>query len=94
MASGTAVVLGGDNPGYRTILSEHSATLINPLDVNAFAEKLYRAFTDEKWRQQVHSWQTEAVKKYDIQTVGPQVEKAYDLAIARSAKNAHNISHE
>jgi phosphatidyl-myo-inositol alpha-mannosyltransferase len=94
MASGTAVVLGGDNPGYRTILSEHPATLINPLDVNAFAEKLYRAFTDEKWRQQVHSWQTEAVKKYDIQTVGPQVEKAYDLAIARSAKNAHNISHE
>jgi phosphatidyl-myo-inositol alpha-mannosyltransferase len=94
MAAGAGVVLGGDNPGYRSILSSQPSALVNPTDSAEFAGRLYDALTDKKLRSKLHSWQKSIAREYDIEKIGPQVEKVYDLAIARTAKNGHNISHE
>jgi phosphatidyl-myo-inositol alpha-mannosyltransferase len=94
MAAGADVVLGGDNPGYRTILAEHAWSLVDPQNRESFADKLYDALSDETKRTQAKLWQGQAVRKYDIEIIGPEIEKVYDLAIARTTKNGHNVSHE
>lgn len=94
MAAGAGVVLGGDNPGYRSVLGAQPDLLIDPTDRQAFAGQLHELLTNEALRKQLHIWQESQIKKYDIETVGPQLEEVYASAIARLNKNGHNVAHE
>jgi phosphatidylinositol alpha-mannosyltransferase len=77
MACGAGVVLGGDNPGYASVLGEHSAALIDPTDTTAFARKLVYFIENESARRKLHDTQQRQIKRYDIQLVGRQLEKLY-----------------
>ena len=55
MASGHAAVLGGNNSGYRTVLEERPELLVNPRDMQEFAERLYRFITNTSARKDVSS---------------------------------------
>jgi phosphatidylinositol alpha-mannosyltransferase len=89
MAAG-AVVLGGDNPGYRSVLNDQPVLLVDPNDTVKFADRLDQLLTDVKLRKQVLSWQSRAVRRYDIGTVGAQIVSEYISSIAKAGKKSHN----
>lgn len=94
MAAGAEVVIGGDNPGYASVLAGRVELLVNPTDKNAFANRLRLFLNDENRRHQISLWQQKEVQKYDIEKIGPDILKLYFSAIASVDKNGHNKSYE
>lgn len=94
MAAGAQVVLGGDNPGYRSVLADQPGLLINPADTKSFAERLKTLLTDEGRRQKIHKWQQAFIKQYDVKIIGDKVLTEYYLAIARLDKKSDNKHYE
>jgi phosphatidylinositol alpha-mannosyltransferase len=90
MASGAKVVLGGNNPGYASVLGEQPLLLIDPKDTKAFAMRLERLLTEKATIEGLHSWQREHVKQYDVAIVGARYSGVYHTAIANLDKNRHN----
>lgn len=82
MAAGARVVLGGDNPGYASVLGEKSEALVNPRDSVSFADRLERFLTDEDHIQRLHEYQQKQVMQYDINVVGQQLLDTYARAVA------------
>lgn len=78
MAAGAGVTLGGDNPGYRSVLSAWSDTVLDTLNPTLFAKQLERFITDKKLRQSIGEQQQKAVSKYDIQLVCERFEQLYE----------------
>jgi len=83
MAAGAGVVLGGANPGYKTVLGGRPETLVDPKNTRQFAKRLEKFLTDAQLAAQIHSWQQSHVKRYDINEVGPSLVKVYYQAIAK-----------
>jgi phosphatidylinositol alpha-mannosyltransferase len=90
MSAGAGVTVGGDNPGYRTVLGAQPQLLFDPSDTVGFAKMLDRLLRDKQLAADLHEWQASQVKKYDTDTVGPQLESIYRQAIAKRAKTGHN----
>jgi phosphatidylinositol alpha-mannosyltransferase len=90
MAAGAGVVIGGDNPGYQTVLGEHKELLVDPADSQSFAARLAELLRDEALSARLHEWQSGQIKKYDVDTVGPKLESVYRQAIAKRAETRHN----
>jgi phosphatidylinositol alpha-mannosyltransferase len=77
MASG-AVVIGGNNIGYASVLSGRGATgLVNPLDAELFASRLELLLTDEDLRTLWLAWAAEDVKKYSYKHIVKSYENIY-----------------
>lgn len=81
MAAGAGVVLGGNNPGYRSVLSNWPEVLVEPKDRLSFSDSLERLLKDKTLRTKLHGLQQKALKKYDVDTVGPQIIKLYKDAL-------------
>lgn len=81
MAAGARSVIGGNNPGYSSILSSQPYLLFDPSDRQAFVEQLELFITDDKLRQRVFKWQQSTVEQYDISVVGPKIVSLYKDAI-------------
>jgi phosphatidylinositol alpha-mannosyltransferase len=80
MAAGAGVVVGGDNPGYRSVLgddAERAGTLVDPRDSAAMADAITALVEDPGLRTQLHKQQAEHVRRYDIDVVGPQLLELY-----------------
>lgn len=77
MAAGAGVVLGGSNPGYKSVLGPQPYLLFDPKDTIGFATHMKLFIDDEKLRNQMHEWQQEAVGQYDISVVGTAFETMY-----------------
>ena len=90
MAAGSKVVLGGDNPGYSSVLGEQKELLIDPRDTDGFAARLVKLLSDERLAGRLHAWQEEQVEKYDVESVGLQIESLYRRAIAIRNQTGHN----
>jgi phosphatidylinositol alpha-mannosyltransferase len=90
MASGSKVVIGGSNPGYRSVLSQKPELLFNPSNTQEFAKKIHQMLGEQKLVDSLHEWQANEVKKYDINLIGPQIVDVYESAIAGLAKKSHN----
>lgn len=89
MAAGAGVVIGGDNPGYRTVL-QNRQTLVKPADSVAFAKTLKEFLSNKMYLDKHHAWQQQRVKDFDIKKIGPQIEGAYRRAIAQNRRSRHN----
>lgn len=83
MAAGAKVVVGGNNPGYQSVLGGHPELLIDPADSVKFASRLKRFLSDQSAIAAAGNWQSRAVKRYDVATVGPQILDIYQTAIAK-----------
>ncbi len=81
MAAGAGVVVGGDNPGYHSILGDWPETLVDARDTAAFAQKLLVLLSDEALRHKLHGSQQTAIAQYDIETIGPRWLEIYQAAI-------------
>jgi phosphatidylinositol alpha-mannosyltransferase len=90
MASSPGIVLGGDNPGYRTILGARPQMLVDAKNSLAFAGKLSELLDNKEIRKELNAWQKNEVKKYDINEVGPRLEKVYQDVIANRINKGHN----
>jgi phosphatidylinositol alpha-mannosyltransferase len=90
MASSPGIVLGGDNPGYRTILGARPQMLVDAKNSLAFAGKLSELLDNKEIRKELNAWQKNEVKKYDINEVGPKLEKVYQDVIANHRDKGHN----
>lgn len=94
MAAGTPVVLGGNNPGYASVLGERPELLLDAKNTPLFAKKLSEYLTDARRRKSIAAWQTASVKQYDIETVGRRIIRKYEAAIAIRRQKSHNNHHE
>jgi phosphatidylinositol alpha-mannosyltransferase len=81
MAAGSAVVLGGDNAGYASVLGEWPETLVNPRSPAAFSATLEQFLTDSGLRQTIHAAQQTAVQAYDTAVAGQQIVRLYEQAL-------------
>ncbi|HUP26540.1 MAG TPA: glycosyltransferase family 4 protein [Candidatus Limnocylindrales bacterium] len=81
MAAGAGVVIGGDNPGYRSVLGNLPQSLVDFKDSKTAAKQLARLLQDRKLRASLHLGQRQLVKTYDIQTVGQQIIGMYQTAL-------------
>ncbi len=81
MAAGAGVVVGGDNPGYRSVLSQWPGCLVQSRDTQSFAESLKHLIHDIDERKRIHAEQQESVNQYDIGVVGARVLSLYQAAI-------------
>jgi phosphatidylinositol alpha-mannosyltransferase len=78
MAAGSSVVLGGNNVGYTSVLSERPELLIDPLDTAEFAKILKHFIASKRARQSAAKWQSEHVQQYDVAVVGRKLLEQYD----------------
>jgi phosphatidylinositol alpha-mannosyltransferase len=90
MAAGAGVVLGGNNPGYSSVLGDKPQLLVDPKNPLAFAGKLSELLENKTLRQDLHDWQQQEVKKYDVNSVGKELLAFYQRAIANKNKSRHN----
>jgi phosphatidylinositol alpha-mannosyltransferase len=81
MAAGAGVVLGGNNPGYKSVLGAQPYLLFDPTNVDGFAAQLKQFITDKRLRERMHAWQEHAVQQYDIPVVGATLVKVYKEAL-------------
>lgn len=77
MAAGAGVVLGGNNPGYASVLQPIPDSLFDPNHPQAIASVLQRAYSDPQCAQHIHKQQQELVKQYDVAVVGKKLLSYY-----------------
>ncbi len=83
MASGRATVLGGDNPGYRSVLTPQPELLFDPHDANALAIKLATYIRDTDTRKRMAAWGETYTKDFDVELVGKQLQDIYVKALLK-----------
>lgn len=76
MASGAKIVLGGNNPGYASVLAQRPELLFNPRDPKAFAHKL-KSMLLNRHTKEITAWQTQHIKQYDVSVVANKLMKLY-----------------
>lgn len=81
MAAARGVVLGGNNPGYVSVLQPFPDQLFDPQDVRSFAEKLAWYLEHPMGRERAAELQRQYVKHFDIAVVGAQVTEVYEQAL-------------
>jgi phosphatidylinositol alpha-mannosyltransferase len=77
MAANSGIVVGGDNPGYRSVIGRWPDTLIDVKHPTIFAGQLAKLIADADLRKQIHQQQQTEVVKYDVRTVGPALLNLY-----------------
>lgn len=79
MSSGAGVTIGGNNPGYTSVLGGWPDTLFNPNDIKAFALKLDKLIKAKDLAKKIGKSQHESVKLYDITRICERLEDAYEV---------------
>jgi phosphatidylinositol alpha-mannosyltransferase len=82
MAAKAGVVIGGDNPGYRSVMSDTPELVLDPTNEVVFAAKLKDLIRDKDARLKFHQIQQRAVRQFDIATVGAEIEEIYRSVLA------------
>lgn len=88
MASPKGIILAGDNPGYASVMGNHTDQLVNPFDAPAFAIRLVDALQDNRARKRAHDWQLAYAKACDVSVVGKQTVDIYRQALAKRRPSA------
>lgn len=83
MAAARGAVLGGNNPGYASVIGERAEALFDPADTAALADTLYTLLEDKKARTTAHNWQRKHIQQFDISVVGRQIVEIYEQALRK-----------
>lgn len=81
MAGGNAVVLAGDNPGYRSVMDQQPDLLFRPKDVSELVKKLSKYMGDEDLRERMAIWGANYTKNFDTDIVGQKLLWVYEEAL-------------
>jgi phosphatidylinositol alpha-mannosyltransferase len=90
MAAGSEVVIGGDNPGYSSVLAGKPELLIDPKNAEATAKILGNLLSNKRKAAEISKWQQNEVKKYDVAKVGSTLLEIYNSAIAKRVSKRDN----
>ncbi|GAC1386896.1 MAG: glycosyltransferase family 4 protein [Candidatus Saccharimonadales bacterium] len=93
MAAGAGVVIGGDNPGYASVLGSIPKSLIEPRP-RKIAERIELLLRDTELKARVHEQQQILVSQYDVSAVAPQLITIYNRAIAKRGLKGNNSRHD
>ena len=78
MAAGAQITLGGNNPGYASVLHAWPEVLFNPDSIDEFRAKLDHYVANVSERIKVGVAQQEYVKEFDIETIASKlISQAY-----------------
>ncbi len=88
MASGQAVVLGGDNSGYRSVLENQPELLFNAGDAPALANKLQHYMANSDARKTLAAWGCSYAETFDQAVVGQQLVQRYRQALQKRRPTA------
>lgn len=77
MAAGSGVVLGGDNPGYTSVIGSIPEALIHPHDTAGFARQLQYLHDNPDLRHKLHKQQQALVKQFDLSVIGEKLVSYY-----------------
>lgn len=83
MASGRAVVLAGDNPGYRSVMGSQSELLFNTDTPDDLANSLAHYLQNKSDRQHFQEWGGSYVKQFDVTVVGAKLVDVYQKALLK-----------
>lgn len=83
MASGKAVVLAGDNPGYRSVMESQPSLLFDAHDARALATRLQDILADKASSAKLAAWGESYTKQFDVHTVGRQLLTIYRDALQK-----------
>lgn len=89
-AAARGVVLGGDNPGYRSVMDGFEDQLVDPRDTKALAELLVFWMAADSKRTIVAKKQQAYVARFDTDVVGKQILRVYETALQKHRKAWHN----
>jgi len=77
MAAGGGIVLGGDNPGYRSVLQTTPGAIIDVTDPQIMARQISTHIGDAEKRQILYAAQQKLVHQFDVDKVAKQVLEFY-----------------
>lgn len=83
MANSRAVVLAGNNPGYKSVIIKKDQ-LIDPKNSQEFANLIEKYLSSGHLRQKTVEWQLQTVKQYDINVVGLKILNIYVSLLAKT----------
>lgn len=86
MAATPGVVLGGDNPGYRSVMEGFEEQLCDPRNTQAFADLLTHWMQDSAARDNIAKRQQAYVQKFDDDEVGVRIVAVYEKALQKRRK--------
>lgn len=79
--SAGAIVLAGDNPGYRTVLGSMPSCLFAPKNSQQIANRVQHFLTNKNQARKLFFDQQKHIKQYDIDIVGSAIIKIYKKAL-------------
>jgi phosphatidylinositol alpha-mannosyltransferase len=83
MASGSSVVLAGDNPGYRTVMSPQPDLLFPAKNASQLALKIEKYMLNVSERRKMAKWGEIYSAGFDTNTVGPKILDIYTQALLK-----------
>ncbi len=90
MAAGAGAVIGGNNPGYSTVLGTDPEALIDPTNKHEFSELLHKYLSNNSALVSLHDSQQKLVQSFDVLHVGPKIVQFYEEALARRRRRGDN----
>lgn len=81
MAAARGPVLGGDNPGYATVLEPFPTQLFNPREPAVLAVHLKHYLTNAAMREKLAALQKDYVRQFDVAAVGARLLEIYAEAL-------------
>lgn len=88
MASGKAAVLGGDNPGYRSVLNGYPTSLFDPTNAAQLADSLQQLLIDDAARIKMATWGRQECEQYDVRRVGLKLLEVYGVVAQNNSNTA------
>lgn len=86
MAAASAVVIAGDNKGYRSVMAGHKEQIVKPVNTKAFAKMLKHYMHNAAARKRALKWQQSHVSSYDVQVVGSELLTTYREVLLKKTK--------
>ncbi len=84
IASGSGCVIGGNNPGYASVLKDIPKSIIDVQDQKVFTAQLNELIHNQGLRADIHSAQQKIIKQYDSKAVASKLLNIYDCKIIKN----------
>lgn len=81
MAAGGGIVLGGDNPGYKSVMDGVPGSILNAKEPDRLASQLNGLFASPDERSKLYEAQQKHVRQFDSSAIARQVLAVYQTCI-------------
>jgi phosphatidylinositol alpha-mannosyltransferase len=83
LAGGKAVVLAGDNPGYRSVMEPQPQLLFDASNASVLADQLSYYIQHQSQRRTMQAWGAKYAKEFDVNLVGAKLLDIYYQALRK-----------